>query len=197
MPLAAGFVGIIPALNLLDEEKDGSRPVTLTWISAVGWSCAIAYFGYVCFKSSMHRTIELTIVQRLHVPPYQKESGTWDLKTFRAGGRPRNRQIVEEELTFPSGTATAKVISVLHGMPSTSSGLRPRHGYSPLVEEEQDEETSSSPDIAGDSEDPGSQTNELVRNHAWFTLLWSFLASSVLTVFTSNSSSYTEVQTFI
>jgi hypothetical protein len=48
MPLAAGFVGIIPALNLLDEEKDGSRPVPLTWISAVGWSCAVAYFGYVC-----------------------------------------------------------------------------------------------------------------------------------------------------
>jgi len=58
MPLAAGFVGIIPALNLLDEEKDGSRPVTLTWISAVGWSCAIAYFGYVCLENlntSNHR----------------------------------------------------------------------------------------------------------------------------------------------
>ena len=81
-------------------------------------------------------------------------------------------------------------------MPS-SSGLRPRRGYSPLVQEGQDAESSSSPDIAGDSEDPGSQTSELVRNHAWLTLLWSFLVSSVLTVFTSNSSSYTEVQTFI
>lgn len=58
MPLAAGFVGIIPALKLLDEEKDGSRPVTLTWMSAVGWSCAIAYFGYVCLlnlNTSSHR----------------------------------------------------------------------------------------------------------------------------------------------
>jgi len=45
MPLAAGFVGIIPALGLLDEQKDGSRPITLTWTSAIGWSCAIAYFG--------------------------------------------------------------------------------------------------------------------------------------------------------
>jgi uncharacterized oligopeptide transporter (OPT) family protein len=145
----------------------------------------------------MHRTVELIIVQRLHVPSYQKESGTWGLKTFCIGGRPRNRQIVEEELAFPSGTATAKVISVLHGMPSTSSGLRPRHGYSPLVQDEQAEETSSPSDIAGDSEDPGSQTSELVRNHAWFTLLWSFLVSSVLTVFKFNSSSFTEVQTFI
>lgn len=45
MPLAAGFVGIIPALGLLDEQKDGSRAITMTWASAVGWSCAIAYFG--------------------------------------------------------------------------------------------------------------------------------------------------------
>jgi hypothetical protein len=82
-------------------------------------------------------------------------------------------------------------------MPSTRSGLRPRHGYSPLVQEEQGEETSSSSNIAGDSEDLGSQASELVRNHAWFTLLWSFLVSSVLTVFTSNSLSYIEVQTFI
>jgi hypothetical protein len=82
-------------------------------------------------------------------------------------------------------------------MPSTGSGLRPRRGYSSLVQGEQDEETSPSPDIANNSEDPGSHTNELVRNRAWFTLLWSFLTSSVLTVFTFNSSSYTEVQTFI
>jgi hypothetical protein len=45
MPLAAGFVGIIPALSMLDEQKDGSGAITLTWTSAVGWSCAIAYFG--------------------------------------------------------------------------------------------------------------------------------------------------------
>ena len=45
MPLAAGFVGIIPALSMLDEQKDGSGAVTLNWTSAVGWSCAIAYFG--------------------------------------------------------------------------------------------------------------------------------------------------------
>ena len=45
MPLAAGFVGIIPALGLLDEKKDGSGAITLTWSSAVAWSCAIAYFG--------------------------------------------------------------------------------------------------------------------------------------------------------
>ncbi len=113
----------------------------------------------------------------------------WDPNTFRIGARSKNGQIVEEELAFPSGTATAQVISVLHGKPSTSSGLRSRHGYSPLVQQERDEETSPSPDIAGDSsEGPGSQPSESARNHVWLSLLWSSLISSVLTVFTSNSS---------
>lgn len=47
MPLAAGFVGIIPALGLLDPKKDGQDPIILTWMGAVGWSCAVAYFGCV------------------------------------------------------------------------------------------------------------------------------------------------------
>ena len=45
MPLSAGFVGILPALRLLDEERDGTPPVDLSWLSAVAWSCAVAYFG--------------------------------------------------------------------------------------------------------------------------------------------------------
>ena len=45
MPLAAGFVGILPALGLISEERDGSPPIHLTWLSAVGWSCSVAFFG--------------------------------------------------------------------------------------------------------------------------------------------------------
>ena len=45
MPLAAGFVGIIPALRLLDEERDGTPPLNLTWLSTIAWSFAVAYFG--------------------------------------------------------------------------------------------------------------------------------------------------------
>lgn len=45
MPLAAGFVGILPALGLLSEERDGTPPIHLSWLAAVGWSCSIAYFG--------------------------------------------------------------------------------------------------------------------------------------------------------
>lgn len=47
MPLAAGFVGILPALGLLSEERDGASPIHLSWLAAVGWSCSIAYFGYL------------------------------------------------------------------------------------------------------------------------------------------------------
>jgi len=45
MPLAAGFVGILPALTLLDELRDGSPPIYLSWVAAVGWSCSVAFFG--------------------------------------------------------------------------------------------------------------------------------------------------------
>jgi uncharacterized oligopeptide transporter (OPT) family protein len=50
MPLAAGFVGILPALGLLDEGKDGVPPIHLTWVAAVGWSCSVAFFGWVNFR---------------------------------------------------------------------------------------------------------------------------------------------------
>jgi uncharacterized oligopeptide transporter (OPT) family protein len=45
MPLAAGFVGILPALTLLTEDRDGSPPIRLTWLATIGWSCSVAFFG--------------------------------------------------------------------------------------------------------------------------------------------------------
>jgi uncharacterized oligopeptide transporter (OPT) family protein len=47
MPLAAGFVGILPALGMLSEERDGSPPIHLTWWTALYWSCGVAFFGYI------------------------------------------------------------------------------------------------------------------------------------------------------
>ena len=49
MPLAAGFVGIIPALSLLTVEQDGSEPIELGWLKSFAWSCAVAFFGLVSF----------------------------------------------------------------------------------------------------------------------------------------------------
>lgn len=45
MPLAAGFVGIIPALSLLTYERDGVGPIHISWLTGIGWSLGVAFFG--------------------------------------------------------------------------------------------------------------------------------------------------------
>lgn len=45
MPLAAGLVGIIPALEMMNEKIDGRGPVVLGWKGLVGWCCGVAFFG--------------------------------------------------------------------------------------------------------------------------------------------------------
>lgn len=46
MALAAGFVGIIPALGLLNVDQDGIPPIRLSWPASLAWSFAIAYYGF-------------------------------------------------------------------------------------------------------------------------------------------------------
>eukprot|EP00927_Polykrikos_kofoidii_P066897 TRINITY_DN62457_c0_g1_i1.p1 TRINITY_DN62457_c0_g1~~TRINITY_DN62457_c0_g1_i1.p1 ORF type:complete len:657 (-),score=91.03 TRINITY_DN62457_c0_g1_i1:46-1791(-) len=72
MPLAGGFVGIIPALKLMNP------PVVLTTGQQLLWCGSLAFFGIF-----------------VAVPL-------------------RRQVIVVEQLPFPSGTATAKLIGVLH-----------------------------------------------------------------------------------
>ena len=45
MPLAAGFVGIIPALSLLNRSQDGVDPINVGWLASIAWSFAVAFFG--------------------------------------------------------------------------------------------------------------------------------------------------------
>lgn len=151
MPLAAGFVGILPALGLLDEEKDGSPPIHLSWIAAVGWSCSIAFFGV--FLS----------------PPLRKQV------------------IIEEQLAFPSGTATAQLISVLHGLPPPDTSLRRRSGYRAVDTEDAvnhtvfvDEVDTVAPDNTDEPE--VHDEREVVQQEGWMDLVYSFLASSVMTL---------------
>ncbi|KAJ3808682.1 OPT oligopeptide transporter protein-domain-containing protein [Lentinula aff. lateritia] len=142
MPLAAGFVGIIPALGLIDEERDGSPPIHLTWVAGIGWSCAVAFFGV--FLS----------------PPIRKQV------------------IIEEELAFPSGTATAQLISVLHKLPPPNTSLRRRNGYQSVEDQESDEET----DVRPVRETTPLRHPETTPTAGWHELLWSFVASSLLTL---------------
>eukprot|EP01134_Creolimax_fragrantissima_P003054 CFRG3054T1 len=76
MPLAAGFVGVIPALSMLKEEEGH---ITLSFGQALLWTMSIALFGLF-----------------MAVPL-------------------RKQTILVEKLRFPSGTATAEIIEVLHG----------------------------------------------------------------------------------
>ncbi|KAG0237659.1 hypothetical protein BGW41_008324 [Actinomortierella wolfii] len=81
LPLAAGFVGIIPALQMMTTKDNPSGPMFLTTGELILWSIAIAFFGVF-----------------IAVPL-------------------RKQVIVREKLPFPSGTATAQMISVLHNAP--------------------------------------------------------------------------------
>ncbi|KAI8093575.1 OPT oligopeptide transporter protein-domain-containing protein [Halteromyces radiatus] len=101
MPLAAGFVGIIPALALLNKSDHPEGAIVLSFQQLVLWSLGVAFFG-VFFAVPL-----------------------------------RKQTIIREKLRFPSGTATAQMISLLHQQPdptmtSTSSSttimtLRQRH----------------------------------------------------------------------
>jgi uncharacterized oligopeptide transporter (OPT) family protein len=96
----------------------------------------------------------------------------------------RRQVIVKEQLTFPSGTATAQVIGVLHGKPlqlgSTSEedeGIRRRRGgdYEPLRAGE-----------AADDEIEGISSHgkdkKVVDAKAWTALTTSFAVSAIYTV---------------
>lgn len=149
MPLAAGFVGILPALGLLEEEKDGSPPIHLSWLAAIGWSCSVAFFGV--FLS----------------PPIRKQV------------------IVKEQLAFPSGTATAQLISVLHQMPPPDTTLRRRAGYRAIDTEDLIHSTAIT-DEPENHQEAAAEDNiderEVVQQEGWEDLLMSFLASGAMTL---------------
>ncbi|KZT06138.1 OPT oligopeptide transporter [Laetiporus sulphureus 93-53] len=145
MPLAAGFVGILPALGLLDEERDGVPPLHISWLGAVGWSCAVAFFGV--FLS----------------PPIRKQV------------------IIEEQLAFPSGTATAQLISVLHQIPPPNATHRQRRGYQEIATEEiEDIPTPIAAVEHVELADIGDA--EVATQESWGALIWSFSASGVMTL---------------
>ncbi|KAF5391575.1 hypothetical protein D9757_002385 [Collybiopsis confluens] len=145
MPLAAGFVSILPALGLVNQERDGSPPIHLSWMTGIGWCCAVAFFGV--FLS----------------PPIRKQV------------------IIEEELAFPSGTATAQLVSVLHKLPPPNTSLRRRNGYQHIDDQEVGEDEDSR-EIISPRETTPLRDPEIVSPAGWHELLWSFVASALLTL---------------
>ncbi|KAG0207917.1 hypothetical protein BGX28_001001, partial [Mortierella sp. GBA30] len=92
MPLAAGFVGIIPALQMMtlaDNPATDTSAGGAFYLSTghmILWCLAIAFFGVF-----------------IAVPL-------------------RKQVIIKEKLPFPSGTATAQMIGVLHNTPLVQRG---------------------------------------------------------------------------
>ena len=78
MPLGAGFVGVLPALEFLLAPGEGA-PLRFGLGTLVAWAAGLAFFGAV-FAVPLRRQV-----------------------------------IVREKLKFPSGTAAAALIALLHG----------------------------------------------------------------------------------
>lgn len=85
MPLAGGFVGIIPALRILPAEQGG--PVELSVVQLLGWCLALGFFGVFMAPPLRRQTIlreklpfpsgtaTAEIIRQLHrLPPDQPET---------------------------------------------------------------------------------------------------------------------------
>jgi uncharacterized oligopeptide transporter (OPT) family protein len=115
----------------------------------------------------------------------------------------QSRQIIKEKLAFPSGTATAQLISVLHQQPlSKLDGITHRtNAYEALASEDPDSERQAHRTIIEDQED-SNQTDEeegreLLIAKGWNNLLWSFAASGLLTASLQTAAYATNILTSI
>ncbi|KAI5798026.1 oligopeptide transporter-like protein [Peziza echinospora] len=137
MPLSAGFVGVIPALEKLLRPEEGG-PLKFTVMQLITWSMGVAFFG-VFFAVPLRKQV-----------------------------------IIKEKLKFPSGTATALMISVLHGNQKSAETESEREGYEPIINAE--------------TEPVDSNTAEVEANTTWELkmkiLLYSFLVSGLYTFIT-------------
>lgn len=154
LPLAAGLVGVIPALSQLDPALDnGALPIVLSFPHLLMWCFAVAFFGVF-----------------LAVPL-------------------RRQVVVKEKLVFPSGTATAQIIAVLHKVDLPQEGatgeVKKRAGYRLLGEDEERQEVSEAEDederVEGVAEGEES-TQEKIDRQGWVALSLSFALSASYTV---------------
>jgi len=91
-------------------------------------------------------------------------------------------KIVKEKLPFPSGTATAQLISVLHQLPPPDTGVRHRRGYRQLDAE--DDTTFVPPVLAAgeDGQEDEEHERQIVQKEGWYDLIWSFAAAGSVTL---------------
>ena len=113
-------------------------------------------------------------IQYPHVPTYQKTSRMYPDKFNSSKANPK--QIIKEKLAFPSGTATAQLIAVLHKLPPPMEPNAIPQEYAPLSTDEEHPEDHGS--TAGESLD---QTSSHL-SQSWGSLTWSLMLSALITV---------------
>ncbi|KAJ2706546.1 OPT super [Coemansia sp. IMI 203386] len=135
MPLAGGFVGILPALKLLEPDESKGARTELNFGQLCAWGMALAFFG-VFFAIPL-----------------------------------RKQTIIREKLKFPSGTATAQMISVLHKRPD------------PTLQEDivtGNSVAAAATDTVSDSESVHNQDSKFVDDVKWVTKLLALFISFLL-----------------
>ena len=96
---------------------------------------------------------------------------------FRSNSSKANpEQIIKEKLAFPSGTATAQLIAVLHKLPPPTEPNANPQGYTPLNTDEEHSEDHS----ITTSESPDQASSHL--SQSWRSLTWSLTLSASITV---------------
>lgn len=93
----------------------------------------------------------------------------------------RKQVIIEEQLAFPSGTATGQLISVLHRLPPPENSVRHRRGYNALASSEEDESIAYAAE-AQETDALHAPEAEVAEEEGWSALSWSFAASGIMTV---------------
>ncbi|KAI7907391.1 OPT oligopeptide transporter protein-domain-containing protein [Cokeromyces recurvatus] len=155
MPLAAGFVGIIPALDQLTEDDS---LFSLSPLKLILWSLGLSFFG-VFFAVPL-----------------------------------RKQTIVKEKLKFPSGTATAEMIYVLHNQfrneESRQNLIRRRRNFNSDIQEYNDDwnsrEEGNRIELFSLEMSNQQQQDESFHSQIWHlklkALLVSFSVSSIYTL---------------
>ncbi|KAJ1645107.1 OPT super, partial [Coemansia asiatica] len=134
MPLAGGFVGILPALKLLEPEESKGARTELNFGQLCAWGMALAFFG-VFFAIPL-----------------------------------RKQTIIREKLKFPSGTATAQMISVLHK----------RSDPTLQCDVVAASHSAITADAIGDSDSTSDQDSKYIDDVKWITKLLALFVSFLL-----------------
>ncbi|EPQ28628.1 uncharacterized protein PFL1_03931 [Pseudozyma flocculosa PF-1] len=103
----------------------------------------------------------------------------------------REPMIIREKLAFPSGTATAQLISVLHKVPLAADRLKTATPSTNGLRRRDTERARTSDEntrlLSGDEADDGaastSEQDQVLRgNEGWKALMWSFSGSATFTI---------------